>query len=73
VYIELNQAFVSHFQQEGLASFFIRDVGAFHNLVHFERLLAERIQDIFSIIQQDQTPIAIKRAKSSDNTKADLP
>ena len=51
--IELHQAFVSHFQQEGLASFFIHDVGAFHDLVHFERLLAERAQDIFSIIQHD--------------------
>jgi hypothetical protein len=73
LYIELHQAFVSHFQQEGLASFFIRDIGAFHNLVHFKRLLAERIQDIFSIIQHDQTPTAIERAKSPDSTKADLP
>jgi hypothetical protein len=51
--IELHQAFVSHFQQEGLASFFIQDIGAFHDLAHFERLLAERTQDIFSIIQHD--------------------
>lgn len=47
-----------------MASFFIHDIGAFHNLVHLERLLAERIQDIFSIIQHDQIPTAIKRAKS---------
>jgi hypothetical protein len=51
--IELHQAFVSHFQQEGLAGFFIRDICAFHDLVHFERLLAERTQDIFSIIQHE--------------------
>jgi hypothetical protein len=51
--IELHQAFVSHFQQEGLASFFIHDIGAFHDLAHFERLLAERTQYIFSIIQHD--------------------
>ena len=51
--IELHQAFVSHFQQEGLANFFIQDIGAFHDLAHFERLLAERTQDIFSIIQHD--------------------
>jgi hypothetical protein len=51
--IELHQAFVSHFQQEGLASFFIHDIGAFHDLIHFERLLAKRVQDIFSIIQHD--------------------
>jgi hypothetical protein len=51
--IELHQAFVSHFQQEASASFFIHDIGAFHDLVEFKRLLAERTQDIFSIIQQD--------------------
>jgi hypothetical protein len=46
-------SFVSHFQQEGLASFLIQNIGALHNLGHFERLLAERIQYVFSIIQQD--------------------
>jgi hypothetical protein len=51
--IELHQALVAHFQQEGLANFFTHDIGAFHNLVRFERLLAERTQDIFSIIQHD--------------------
>jgi hypothetical protein len=51
--IELHQAFVSHFQQEGLASFLIHDIGAFHDFVNFERLLAKRAQDIFSIIQHD--------------------
>jgi hypothetical protein len=50
--VELHQAFVSHFQKEGLASFLIHDIGAFHDFVDFERLLAERAQDIFSIIQQ---------------------
>lgn len=62
--IELHQAFVSHFQQEGLASFLINDIGAFHDLVDFERLLAERAQDILSIIQHDWTPTVTKRAKS---------
>jgi hypothetical protein len=47
-----------------LASFFIRDIGAFHDLVHFERLLAERIQDIFSIMQHNETPTVTKSAKS---------
>ena len=51
--IELHQAFVSHFQQKGLASFLIHNIGAFHDLVDFEGLLAERAQDIFSIIQHD--------------------
>jgi hypothetical protein len=51
--IEFYQTFVSHFQQEGLASFLIGDIGAFHDFVDFERLLAERAQDIFSIIQHD--------------------
>ncbi|MFB9269603.1 hypothetical protein ACFFWD_41920 [Bradyrhizobium erythrophlei] len=49
--IELHQALVSHFQQEGLASFLIRNIGAFHDLVYFERLLTERAQDIFSIVR----------------------
>jgi hypothetical protein len=64
VNIELHQAVVSHLQQERLASFFIHDVGAFHNLVHFERLLAKRAQDILAIIQHDETPGVIKRAGS---------
>ena len=51
-----HQAFLSHFQQEGLASFLIHDIGALHDLVDFQRLLAERAQDIVSIIQHDQTP-----------------
>jgi hypothetical protein len=36
-----------------LASFLIHDIGAFHDLVDFERLLSERAEDIFSIIQHD--------------------
>ena len=51
--IELHQAFVSHFQQEGLASLFIRDIGAFHDIMQFEQLLAESTQDIFSIVQHN--------------------
>ena len=53
VNIEFHQAFVAHFQQEGLAGFLVHDIGAFHDLIDFERLLAERFQDIFSIIQHD--------------------
>jgi hypothetical protein len=56
--VELHQAFLSHFQQEGLASFLIDDIGALHDLVNFQRLLAKRAQDIFSIIQHNQTPIS---------------
>jgi hypothetical protein len=62
--IELHRAFISHFQQEGLASLLVRDIGAFHDFVDFERLLAKRIQDIFSIIQHDETPPTNKRARS---------
>jgi hypothetical protein len=36
-----------------LASFLIPDIRAFHDLVDFERLLAERAEDIFSIIQHN--------------------
>jgi hypothetical protein len=70
--IELHQTFVSHFQQEGLASFLVDDIGAFHDLIDLERLLAERAQDIFSIVQHDWTPAVIKR-QITENTKADLP
>ena len=56
--IELDQTFVAHFQKEGLASFRIRDIGAPCDLVDCERLLAERPQDIFSIIEHE------RRAKS---------
>jgi hypothetical protein len=51
VNIEFHQTFVSHFQKEGLAGFLIHDIGAFHDLVDFERLFAERAEDIFAIIQ----------------------
>jgi hypothetical protein len=55
VYVELHEAFVSHSQQQGLAIFFIHNIGAFHNLINFERLLAERIQNILSIVQHEYT------------------
>jgi hypothetical protein len=54
--VELHQALVPHFQQQGLTSFLVRDIGAFHDFVNLERLLAERGQDIFSIIQNGKTP-----------------
>lgn len=55
VNIEFHQTFAAHFQKEGLADFLIRDIGAFRDLVDFERLLAEHIQDILPIIQHDLT------------------
>src|ERR1700691_6326041 len=58
VNIELYQTIVSHFQQKGLARLLVRDIDAFHDLVDFEWLLAERAQDILSFIQHDQTPTA---------------
>jgi hypothetical protein len=39
-----------------LASFVIHEIGAFQDLVNFERLLTERFLDILSIIQHDYTP-----------------
>jgi hypothetical protein len=54
VNIELDQTLASHFQQQGLAHFLIRDIGAFHDLMDFERLLAQRTQDILSVVQHDQ-------------------
>jgi len=48
-----------------LAHCLIRDVGTFHNLIDFERLLAERRQDIFSIIQHDCPPTDHQRHRFS--------
>jgi hypothetical protein len=61
VNIEFHQAFVAHFQQEGLAGLLIHDIGPFHDLIDFERLLAERAQDILSIIQHDCSLQTTKR------------
>jgi hypothetical protein len=58
VNIELYQAIVPHFQQKGLARLLVRDIDAFHDFVDFEWLLAERVQDILSLIQHDETPTA---------------
>jgi hypothetical protein len=55
VNIEFHQALVAHFQQQGLAGLLVHDIGAFHDLVDFERLLAERVQDILSIVQHDDS------------------
>jgi hypothetical protein len=53
VNIEFHQTFAANFQKEGLADFLIRNIGAFRDLVDFERLLAEHIQDTLPIIQHD--------------------
>lgn len=62
--IELDRTFVPHFQQEGLASFLVRDIGALHDVVDFERFLSKRHQDIFAISRHDETPPNDKRGKS---------
>ena len=51
--VEFHQAFVAHFQKQGLAGFLIREIGTPHDFVGLERLLAERIQDILAIFQHD--------------------
>ena len=63
MYIELDQTFVAHFQKEGLASFRIRDIGAPHDLVDCKWLLAERAQDIFSIIQHERSARSLRIRK----------
>jgi len=42
-----------------LAIFFIHNIGTFHYLINFERLLAKRIQNIFSIVEREHTPSII--------------
>ena len=49
-----------------LASFLIHDIGAFHDLADFERLLAERAEDIFSIIQHNLVHAAEARMPLAD-------
>jgi hypothetical protein len=49
--IEFHNALVSHFQQEGLASFLVHDIGSSHDLTNLERLFVQSAQDIVSIIQ----------------------
>jgi len=51
VNIEFHSTLVSHFQQEGLASFLVRNIGSSHDLMNLERLFAQSAQDIVSIIQ----------------------
>ena len=49
--IELHQTFVSHFQQEGLASFLVHDISSSHDFTNLQRLFVKSAQDIVSIIQ----------------------
>ena len=51
VNIEFHSTLVSHFQQERLASFLVRNIGSSHDLMNLERLFAQSAQDIVSIIQ----------------------
>jgi hypothetical protein len=48
--VELHDAFIPHFQQQGLACFIIHDVGALFYLEGLEGLFAKRAQNMFSII-----------------------
>ena len=49
-------------EQERLASLLIRDIGAFHDFVDLQRLLAKRAQDIFPVVQQNRPPAVINCA-----------
>jgi hypothetical protein len=51
VNIELHNALVSHFQQEGLASFLVHDISSSHDFTNLQRLFVKSAQDIVSIIQ----------------------
>jgi hypothetical protein len=69
VNIELYQTIVSHLQQKVLARLLVRDIGAFHDFVDFEWLLAERAQNSLSLIQHDQT----QTAADGPSARAQLP
>src|ERR1700733_8918229 len=49
VNIELHRAFVAHLQQERLAVVLMLDVDALHDFEGFQRLFAQRNQNLFSI------------------------
>jgi hypothetical protein len=49
--IKFRQAFITHFQEEGLAGLLIGHIGTLHDLKDFKRLLAKRIQNFLSVIQ----------------------
>ena len=51
VNIEFNSTLISHLQQEGLASFLVRNIGSSHDLMNLERLFAQSAQNIGSIVQ----------------------
>ena len=68
--IEFHNALVSHFQQEGLASFLVQDIGSSHDLTNLERLFVQSAQDIVSIIQHAYPPTIpdARNAVTSDDT-----
>jgi hypothetical protein len=51
VNIEFHNTLVSHFQQEGLASFLVRNIGSFHDLIDLERLFAQSTQNFVALIE----------------------
>jgi hypothetical protein len=70
--IEFHNALVSHFQQEGLASFLVQDIGSSHDLTNLERLFTQSAQDIVSIIQHAFS-LTITSDSTLLSTKAHLP
>jgi hypothetical protein len=53
--VEFHDAFIPHFQQQGLARFIVDDVGALFYLEGLEGLFAKCTQYMFSIIQHERT------------------
>jgi hypothetical protein len=51
--VEFYQTLVAHFQKQRLTGLLIREIGALHDLVSLERLLAKCIQNIFAVLQHD--------------------
>src|SRR6476620_1019944 len=57
--VELHSAFISHFQQQRLASFLIRDIRTLHYFEDLERLFAKRAQNFLAILQHFHFPLRI--------------
>jgi hypothetical protein len=73
VNIEFYSTLISHLQQEGLASFLVRNIGSSHDLMNLERLFAQSAQNLRSIIQHAFSLNEHRTRRLTDNTRAHLP
>jgi hypothetical protein len=73
VNIEFYSTLVPHFQEEGLASFLVRNIGSSHDLMNLERLFTQSTQDLGSIIQHAFSLTIAGHGAFTDSTRAHPP